>query len=295
MTLLIDGHNLIGAMPDIDLRDPDDEWQLVERLRSYARGRRHLTVVFDSGVGPAPRWRLSGGGITVRFAPPGTEADEVILRLLRHSEHPSQVTVVTNDYRLADLVRAAGGQVRSASQFARRLAPFAQGSAQAAQATDVDDHDPRDPAFADLYAEFITAERDATRFGTDIALDPTTWIERLYGEDAEEARRAAHWLGRFGGRDALDPLLDALTHSTGSVRAAALLALADLGDPAAAAVVADRLLTDQSTMVREAAAKALARLGGPRADPALRAALGDRKRKVRRAAQAGLAQLAARR
>jgi hypothetical protein len=29
MTLLIDGHNLIGAMPGIDLTDPDDEWSVL--------------------------------------------------------------------------------------------------------------------------------------------------------------------------------------------------------------------------------------------------------------------------
>ena len=53
MTLLIDGHNLIGAMPDIDLAQSDDEHQLVLRLRTYCgEGRRQVTVVFDSGWAP---------------------------------------------------------------------------------------------------------------------------------------------------------------------------------------------------------------------------------------------------
>ena len=60
MTLLIDGHNLIGAMPDIDLAQSDDEHQLVLRLRTYCgEGRRQVTVVFDSGLGPAPSCQRS--------------------------------------------------------------------------------------------------------------------------------------------------------------------------------------------------------------------------------------------
>ena len=83
MPLLIDGHNLIGAMPDIDLTQSDDEHQLVLRLRTYcADGRRQVTVVFDSGPGPVPLWNLSGAGVTVRFAPLGVEADQVIVRMV---------------------------------------------------------------------------------------------------------------------------------------------------------------------------------------------------------------------
>jgi hypothetical protein len=36
MPFLIDGHNLIGALPDLDLDDPDDEARLVERLQRLA-------------------------------------------------------------------------------------------------------------------------------------------------------------------------------------------------------------------------------------------------------------------
>ena len=35
MSYIIDGHNLIGVMPDIHLRQPDDEERLVARLQSY--------------------------------------------------------------------------------------------------------------------------------------------------------------------------------------------------------------------------------------------------------------------
>jgi len=303
MPLLIDGHNLIGAMPDIDLAQSDDEHQLVLRLRTYCgEGRRQVTVVFDSGLGPAPSWNLSGGGVTVRFAPPGVEADRVIVRMVEKSASPAQITVVTNDRGLAGLVRAAGGQVRSATQFALALTrPAAHPRSALAEHPEGTDRapseqkTPRDPAFADIYAGFAAVDKDTVRFGADIDLDPAGWIDRLYGEDVAEASRAARWLGRFGGEKALAPLLDALTHTAGQVRAAAALALADLGNSKAVTALAERLTQDPSTMVREAAAQALGRFDSPLAEQALRQALADPKSKVRKTAETALTQLRARR
>ena len=294
MTLLIDGHNLIGTglVPGVQLGDADDEWLLVQRLRALAAARRQaMTVVFDSGLGPAPQWQLSGGGVTVRFARPGMEADALIVQLLRASAQPGKVTVVTNDQGLAGQVRAASGQVRSATQFAAQLAPPRAKIAPPAEPLP----DPRDPGFADIYQGFVAVEKDQVRFGAEIDLDATAWIERLYGDDLAEASRAARWLGRFGGAAGLEPLLDALSHRAGQVRAAALLALADLGEPRAVPSIAARLAGDPSSMVREAAAQALGRLGGAPAEDALRAALADPKAKVRKAASASLAQVQARR
>jgi predicted RNA-binding protein with PIN domain len=294
MTLLIDGHNLIGTglVPGVQLGDADDEWLLVQRLRSLAAGRRQaMTVVFDSGLGPAPQWQLSGGGVTVRFAPPGREADALIVQLLRASAQPGKVTVVTNDQGLASQVRSAGGQVRSATQFAARLAPPRVKPAAPAEPLP----DPRDPGFADIYQGFVEVEKDQARFGAEIDLDASLWIERLYGDDLAEAARAARWLGRYGGADGLEPLLDALSHRAGQVRAAALLSLADLDEPRAVPAIAARLAGDPSSMVREAAAQALGRLGGASVEDALRAALADPKTKVRKAASASLAQVQARR
>lgn len=294
MALIIDGHNLIGTdvLPGIRLGDADDEWLLVQRLRTYAAARRlKLTVVFDSGPGLASPERLSNSAVAVRFAPPGVEADSVIVQLVRASSQPGKATVVTNDQGLASQVRSAGGQVRSATQFAAQLAPR---KAKATSTTELLP-DPRDPAFADIYHGFVEVEKDQVRFGDEINQDAVDWIERLYGDDLTDAARAAHWLGRYGGPAALEPLLDALSHRAGQVRAAALLALADLGERRAAPAIAEQLARDESGMAREAAAQALGRLGGGAAENALRAALADPKAKVRKAAAASLEQLHARR
>lgn len=293
MSLIIDGHNLIGTgqVSGVQLGDADDEWQLVQRLRAYASAKKtKLTVVFDSGPGATPAHNLSSGNVQVRFASPGVEADAVILQLLRDGRTPATISVVTNDRALAGMVKAAGGQVRSATAFARELTP----RRDPAPAPDLVVVDPKDPAFADIYAGFAAADKDAARFGDEITLAADQWVERLYGSDVDEASRAAHWLGRFGGADALEPLLDALTHRSATVRAAALLALADLGNRQAVPQITERLSKDASSLVRAAAAQSLGRLGGPQAERALNAALADPKNKVRKAATASLLQLQAR-
>jgi HEAT repeat protein len=188
-------------------------------------------------------------------------------------------------------VRAAGGQVRSANQFAAQLAsPKSKTSSVVEPLPDA-----RDPGFIDIYQGFVEGAKDQVRFGAEIDLDATVWIERLYGDDLVEASRAARWLGRFGGAAGLDPLLDALSHRAGHVRAAALLALADLGQRRAVPAIVARLAGDPSSMVREAAAQALGRLGDGAAEDALLAALADPKAKVRKTAAASLAQVQARR
>ena len=118
--------------------------------------------------------------------------------------------------------------------------------------------DPRDPVFADLFAGFLAAEKDAARFSGQPAHGFEWWQEQLYGEDVTLAENAVHWLRRFAQRSrALPVLLDALTHEVARVRAAAALALGQMDAPAAVEPLAACLRQDTSSLVREAAAQAL--------------------------------------
>ena len=122
MSLLIDGHNLIGYLPNISLADPDDEAQLVMRLRRYrAHTRQPIVVVFDKGAvtGSAPG--LSGNGIKVIFARAGRSADALIIERLRKSKNPRDWTVVTGDRALAASARSLGARVTTPAEFAPRL------------------------------------------------------------------------------------------------------------------------------------------------------------------------------
>jgi predicted RNA-binding protein with PIN domain len=319
MPLIIDGHNLIGALPDVDLADPDDEARLIGRLQAYrARSGQSMIVFFDSGdpltrrhyagespggdlqpPGPeraaAPRRypTLSVASVQVVFAGPGQTADDAIVAYLRSRIEPGQFAVVTNDQELAGRARRAGANVIPASDFARRLA---RPQRRPAPSKDTGAPDPRSPAYADLFTEFLHPGAEEYRFGADLRASPELWIERLYGEDVAQAQLAARWLGRYGAARALEPLRDALTDGDARLRASAALALGDLHNMAALPDLVRRLSGDEAGMVREAAAQSLGRIGNRDVEAALAtAAAADPKAKVRKAAQAALVQVRARR
>lgn len=122
MPLLIDGHNLIGRLPTLELQDPDDEEKLVRLLSSYrARTRKGITVVFDPGAGVAlPKVRRVGG-VEVVFAPHNSSADAVIARRVGASHDPRGLLVITSDQGLAESVARLGARVQPAETFALEL------------------------------------------------------------------------------------------------------------------------------------------------------------------------------
>ncbi len=125
MPLLIDGHNLIGQLPDLSLSDPRDEVKLVARLQAYAaRSEKRITVVFDPGpqaVSPALQRRSRHGYVEVIYADPGQRADDVIRSIVGTTRDRQGLLVVTSDGALANFTRQCGVRVISASQFAKAL------------------------------------------------------------------------------------------------------------------------------------------------------------------------------
>lgn len=121
MPVLIDGHNLIGRLPDLHLDDPDDEAKLVVRLRTYcARTGKRVTVVFDYGL-PGGRSELSGGGVEVVFAPVGRTADSILRERVRQARDPLGLTVVTSDRQVIAAVQARGARVMRSEEFSAQL------------------------------------------------------------------------------------------------------------------------------------------------------------------------------
>ncbi|NPV66150.1 MAG: hypothetical protein HPY64_03285 [Anaerolineae bacterium] len=122
MELLIDGHNLIHALPGIDLADPDDEARLVERLRAYCgRTRRHATVIFDRGLPGGPSRELSSGQVKVIFAPLHTTADRLIISRIEQVSNRGQYLVVSSDRTIRMAAMARGLQTMTSQEFAEKL------------------------------------------------------------------------------------------------------------------------------------------------------------------------------
>jgi predicted RNA-binding protein with PIN domain len=108
MALIVDGMNVIGAVPDGWWRDRSGAMRrLLERLR--ALDRDDVVLVLDG------RERDLGdpGPVTVRWAP---HADDLIVALAQAGD-----TVVTSDRELAERVRAEGCQAVGARAFRGEL------------------------------------------------------------------------------------------------------------------------------------------------------------------------------
>lgn len=126
MAYLIDGHNLIGQLPDLSLTDPNDEALLVQKLLSFvARTKAHCVVVFDAGL-PGGTSKMSTRHVKVVFAPSRSSADRVLMERIRQEKQPQDWTVVSNDNEVLAEGRRRRMQTMTAAQFAgslRRPAP----------------------------------------------------------------------------------------------------------------------------------------------------------------------------
>jgi predicted RNA-binding protein with PIN domain len=96
---LIDGHNLIAAMPDIELSDPDDELRLVRRLTEWAAAgrKRKVLVVFDGGLVRGKDANLSTPRVQVFFASTAETADSLLVRRIERVRDPGAYTLITSD------------------------------------------------------------------------------------------------------------------------------------------------------------------------------------------------------
>ncbi|HEY69371.1 MAG TPA: NYN domain-containing protein [Anaerolineae bacterium] len=127
MPFLIDGHNLIASLPDIQLRDPDDEARLIERLSEFcAHVGKEATVYFDrSALGLQEPVRL--GSVTARFVSEPQTADQAIASHLRYlGGEASNWTVVSSDHAVQRAAKHAGARVLSSREFSHLLQPAPQ-------------------------------------------------------------------------------------------------------------------------------------------------------------------------
>jgi predicted RNA-binding protein with PIN domain len=121
---MIDGHNLIASLPEISLRDPDDEARLIEILAAFcSRVNKRATVYFDRG---ASGWQdpVLVSGVTARFVKSPKTADQAISSHLRHlGGEAKNWTVVSSDRAVQRVARSRGSRVLSSHEFIELLHP----------------------------------------------------------------------------------------------------------------------------------------------------------------------------
>jgi uncharacterized protein len=123
MIYLIDGHNLIGKMPDISLSDPDDEEQLAQRLRQWTAENksRQVIVIFDRGIISGLAKRLSNQQVKVFFAPTRTTADALLIKRVNEVRNPQQYRLITSDRKIIDAAKVRGMRFWRSERFAEML------------------------------------------------------------------------------------------------------------------------------------------------------------------------------
>ena len=124
MNYLIDGHNLIGKMHDIQLSDPDDEAKLILRLLNWAAvgGNRRVIVVFDGGV-PGMNWgNLRIEHLRVIFVPQGKTADDWLIRFMKNQvKNPQEFHLITSDNQIIKQAENKRIKVTKSDQFADEM------------------------------------------------------------------------------------------------------------------------------------------------------------------------------
>jgi predicted RNA-binding protein with PIN domain len=123
MHYLIDGHNLIAKLPDIDLSDPDDEIQLILKLRQWTAVslKRVITVYFDGGVPGGHNVNLSNSQVKVIFVRQGKTADSLIIARINRVPNPPEYTLVTSDQEIIAAATKRKMAVLRSEQFVARL------------------------------------------------------------------------------------------------------------------------------------------------------------------------------
>lgn len=125
MRIVIDGYNLLKAMPecraleDVALERARDH--LIALLGRYRWLKGHqVTVVFDGWLDGylLPR-RMNTRGVQVIYSQRGEQADDVIRRVASQVAH--QGVVVTSDRALAHHLQRLGAEVIGSAEFGARL------------------------------------------------------------------------------------------------------------------------------------------------------------------------------
>jgi predicted RNA-binding protein with PIN domain len=125
MRIVIDGYNLLKAMPEcraLEVLDPEQAREhLIALLGRYRWLKGHqVAVVFDGWLGGhlLPR-RSHTRGVQLIYSQRGEQADDVIRRMAPQVAH--QGVVVTSDRLLARHMERVGAEVIGSGEFGERV------------------------------------------------------------------------------------------------------------------------------------------------------------------------------
>lgn len=122
MPYIIDGHNLVGKIPSLNLDDLDDEQELIKLLQEYClQTGKDIEVYFDKSATGHTRAHVHGR-VTARFVRSGETADQAIARhLKRLGNQAANWTVVSSDRQVQNAAKRARARVIPSETFSADL------------------------------------------------------------------------------------------------------------------------------------------------------------------------------
>ncbi len=122
MGYLIDGHNLIPKIPGLNLRQMDDEMDLIGILQSFCSAKQKDAIVFFDGAPPGYDGTRSYGRVKAVFVRQGKTADSAIREYLHQlGKAAKNWIVITSDRQILSEARIMGAGMLSSSAFSQQL------------------------------------------------------------------------------------------------------------------------------------------------------------------------------
>jgi predicted RNA-binding protein with PIN domain len=123
MPYLIDGNNLIGTLPDLELRDPGSRFELINRLLAFQQiHKTRILLVFDGPPDDSIPQKIKIRPLfKVYFSEKGNNADAIIKKLIAKETDTRRFFVVSSDRELKDFARKNGASTLNSREFQREL------------------------------------------------------------------------------------------------------------------------------------------------------------------------------
>lgn len=119
MPYLVDGNNLLGSWGRGG-GSGDRRLEVVRRVADFCRARRARAIlVFDGAFFRPDVEAPELGRVSLRFPPPGGDADGVIRGLVARARNPGELIVVSSDKALYSWCRTRGAAVLRAHEWNR--------------------------------------------------------------------------------------------------------------------------------------------------------------------------------
>lgn len=123
MPYLIDGNNLIGYLPTLEIKAPESRYELISRLLIFQKVKNtRVIVVFDGAPDPnISEEDFEGMSFYVFYPDMGQNADEIIKKIISKETDLRRFFVVSSDREIQFYAKSKGAQSLNCQEFNKQL------------------------------------------------------------------------------------------------------------------------------------------------------------------------------